>query len=424
MARYTPNRKFSSFRGSFNEVRMTNVATRGLNISLTKNQHGLNIGAKPRPTRKRTKKQTINRERFKQLECMWQGLTKPQQSQLFAWNFFKNRSDKKNLTPIQRFRSEGLLFNLKTFIIPFLFFKCKLKFISETPKHRIFEIIISSTKPNQHLEQPIIRPFLLWGTSRLITIEKETNIKDAVIWKQLNEYNKIVKLPNIRKSAQYIFDHEGIWTDLEYVHDPFGNVLMKNPSPGPHPSDIGGNRRAIWHSDLKLKQTYRLNVRDLSLIRLAPSPYSKPSGIGGNHFIIWHADYYINQIFQLSVFDFSILRFGSSPGAHAGGTGGDRNIIYHIDWMKLRLYQLNPRDFSIIKESASISLHPSGIGGNESIIWHCDHHLNKIYELSTTDFSIIRQATSISTLSSGIGGNPFVLYHCDLGLKEIHQLHT
>ena len=424
MAKYTPTHKFSSFVGAFNEVRMTKVTTGGLNISLTKNKQGLSIGAKPRPTPKRTKEQAINRERFKQLECMWQGLTKPQWLQLFAWNFFKNQLDKRNLTPIQRFRSAGLLFDLKTLILPFLFFKCELKFISETPEHRIFEIIIKSTKPTPPNEQPTIRPFLMWGTSRLITIEKETGIKDAIVWKQLNEYNRIVKLPNMRRSARYIFDHEGVWTDLKHVHDPFGDIITKSPSPGIHPSDIGGDRRAVWHSDLKLKQIYRLSIVDLSLIRLTSSPSRNPSGIGGNRLIVWHADYYINQIFQLSIFDFSILRFGTSPGAHAGGTGGDRNTLYHIDWMRLRLYQLNTADFSIIKESASISMHPSGIGGNKSILWHCDHHANKIYELNTTDFSILRQATSISTVSSGIGGNPFALYHCDLKLKEVHELHT
>ena len=117
MAKYTPTPSFEVYKGTHHQPRLTDIDRGGLDLTLSRNQHALLIHRVPRGTVRRTEAQALLRDRFAQLECMWQAMTWRQRKLMGEYARELNARDGANLIPIQRFRSLGLRSQLYRFIL-------------------------------------------------------------------------------------------------------------------------------------------------------------------------------------------------------------------------------------------------------------------------------------------------------------------
>lgn len=154
--RYRP--PITSARGGFYNRRFTGLTKSGLDVKLSANQHAQLLVFNPRTATHTTTTVTQLRDRFTQLECMWQLLT-PGQRKL--WEYYArdlNDSDKRALTPVQRFRSLGLTTRFGAFITKRLKAKYTLRLMEETDDYYIIRLRLK-TRPNP-FETPInVRPY-------------------------------------------------------------------------------------------------------------------------------------------------------------------------------------------------------------------------------------------------------------------------
>ena len=155
MAKYELRPDLDETKGDFYEIQFTDVDRGGLDVLLTRNQHALIYTSKPHPTRKRTEIQAMMRDRFAQLECMWRAMTPPQRAAMRDYNTELNVKDTKNLSPIQRFRSLGLHWQLDNFIHRKLQPDYKLQLIEETADTLTFKITLDTKLLDEFIVQPL-----------------------------------------------------------------------------------------------------------------------------------------------------------------------------------------------------------------------------------------------------------------------------
>lgn len=155
MAKYTPRPDLDVFKGDFYEIKLTGVDRGGLDVLFTKNQHALLYTTKPFPTKKRTKIQAKMRDRFTQLECMWFAMTPSQRIRMRDYATKLNEADTRNLSPMQRFRSLGLQWQLDSFILEKLYPQYKLEIIEETAEKLSFKITLDTKLLDEFIVQPL-----------------------------------------------------------------------------------------------------------------------------------------------------------------------------------------------------------------------------------------------------------------------------
>lgn len=155
MAKYRPRHDFGEFDGDFAGVRYTGVEKGGLDVLLTRNQHALIYCRKPYATKKRTKIQDLMRDRFEQLECMWQAMTIRQRELMNEYAAEQNEKDRRNLSSIQRFRSLGLDWELYRFIQNKLNPDYKLKLIEKTEDQLTFLVELFPTTMDYWKTSPL-----------------------------------------------------------------------------------------------------------------------------------------------------------------------------------------------------------------------------------------------------------------------------
>jgi len=119
MAKVTPKFPLTKIKGSFYHEVLANLRASKCKALITYNRYGMVLGKKTKPANHRTEKQTEIRDRFRQLECMWQMMT-PYQRKLYTdYNITQNAIYGDNLRPMDRFRKEGLQWKLDTFLIEY-----------------------------------------------------------------------------------------------------------------------------------------------------------------------------------------------------------------------------------------------------------------------------------------------------------------
>ena len=155
MAKYEPRPDLDLIKGDFYQIQFTGVDRGGLDVLFTKNQHALIYCSKPHPTKKRTQIQAMMRDRFAQLECMWRVMTPPQRILMRDYNAELNIADARNLSPIQRFRSLGLHWQLSHFILKKLQPGYKLELIEETAEELVFRITLDIKLLDEFVVQPL-----------------------------------------------------------------------------------------------------------------------------------------------------------------------------------------------------------------------------------------------------------------------------
>lgn len=152
MAQYTPTEPFQSFGGTHLQPRLTGIDRSGLDLMLSKNQHALIFSRRSRATTRRGEIQDRQRDRFTQLECMWDAMTWRQRDLMEDYNDELNAKDTRNLSAIQRFRSLGLQSHLFHFILAKLNPYYTLELILEGPTIRIYRATLE-TKAIKEFEQ-------------------------------------------------------------------------------------------------------------------------------------------------------------------------------------------------------------------------------------------------------------------------------
>ena len=155
MAKYEPRPDLDQFKGDFYEIQFTGVDRGGLDVMFSRNQHALFFSTKTHPTKKRTKIQALMRDRFAQLECMWKMMTPLQRMKMRDYNAKLNVKDTRNLSPIQRFRSLGLHWDLDHFILKKLQPDYKIELIEETADELRFKITLDIKLLDEFIIQPL-----------------------------------------------------------------------------------------------------------------------------------------------------------------------------------------------------------------------------------------------------------------------------
>ena len=155
MAKYVPKTGFEEYRGDLLEVVITGIDRGGLDVVFTKNQHARLYISKPIPTKKRTEIQAMMRDRFMQLECMWHAMTPRQRMKMRDYATELNEADTRNLPPMQRFRSLGLLWRLDQFIREKLRSDYKFELIEETAKELTFKITLDTKLLDEFIISPL-----------------------------------------------------------------------------------------------------------------------------------------------------------------------------------------------------------------------------------------------------------------------------
>ena len=155
MAQYELRPDLDQVKGDFYDIQLTGVDRGGADILFTRNQHALLFTTKPFPTKKRTKIQAMMRDRFTQLECMWRAMTPLQRMKMRDYNAELNVMDTRNLSPIQRFRSLGLHWQLDHFIHRKLQPDYKLQLVEETEEELVFKITLDIKLLDEFIVQPL-----------------------------------------------------------------------------------------------------------------------------------------------------------------------------------------------------------------------------------------------------------------------------
>lgn len=120
MTKIKLNPILSKLSGADLKAVLKNIPDRPADYCFSSNQYAQFFCRKPKTTKKATKKQKTLRDRYKQLECMWKMMT-PKQRKLFTtYAREQNEKDRRNLRPIDRFRSKGLKYELNEFIENYL----------------------------------------------------------------------------------------------------------------------------------------------------------------------------------------------------------------------------------------------------------------------------------------------------------------
>ena len=155
MAKYIPQTGFEEYRGDFFEAVLAEIERSGLDVLFTRNQHARIFTSKPIPTVKRTEIQAMMRDRFMQLECMWHAMTPVQRMRMRDYATELNKTDTRNLPPMQRFRSLGLQWRLDQFIREKLYPQYKLEIIEETAEELSFKITLDTKLLDEFIVSPL-----------------------------------------------------------------------------------------------------------------------------------------------------------------------------------------------------------------------------------------------------------------------------
>ena len=155
MAKYIPQTGFEEYHGDFLEAVLTGINRGGLDVLFTKNQHARIYTSKPIPTKKRTEIQAMMRDRFMQLECIWHAMTPVQRMRMRDYAAQLNEADTRNLPPMQRFRSLGLLWQLHEFILKKLQPHYTLELIEETAEELTFKITLDIKLLDEFIVSPL-----------------------------------------------------------------------------------------------------------------------------------------------------------------------------------------------------------------------------------------------------------------------------
>ncbi|KKL56247.1 hypothetical protein LCGC14_2247280 [marine sediment metagenome] len=82
--------------------------------------------------------------------------------------------------------------------------------------------------------------------------------------------------------------HDDFVTGLVYELSIIDFSVIRSGSPGHYTHGVGGKAKVIWNCDLANDLIYELSVIDFSSIRSASSPDRQPTDIGGDRRTIWH----------------------------------------------------------------------------------------------------------------------------------------
>ena len=153
MAEYTPTEAFRSYEGTHLQPRLTGIDRSGLDLMLSRNQHALTFSRRSRAITRRGEVQDRLRDRFEQLECMWDAMTWRQRDLMGDYNDELNTKDTRNLSAIQRFRSLGLQSHLFHFILAKLNPYYTLELIYEDATKRTYRATLETktVKEFQHI---------------------------------------------------------------------------------------------------------------------------------------------------------------------------------------------------------------------------------------------------------------------------------
>jgi glutamine cyclotransferase len=80
-----------------------------------------------------------------------------------------------------------------------------------------------------------------------------------------------------------------------------GTLLLREPSPGEHPSGVTFDGEYVWHSDNIRDEIYKLDASDFSVIETYQAPGTYPNGLAWDGWNLWVVDNGTDRIYQYQV---------------------------------------------------------------------------------------------------------------------------
>lgn len=216
----------------------------------------------------------------------------------------------------------------------------------------------------------------------------------ALSWGKVGDVLKVIKTPGPCPTG-LAFDGKALWladdeTDRIYKIDPeTGAVLSSFAAPGHHPEGLAWDGKFLWHIDSGEKLMYKLDPETGTALTILESNSPNPRDLAWDGEYIWIVDFKSDALLKVSTVDGMMVQTFPSPAGEPSGLAFDGRYLWVTDRNEDRIYLVNPSDGMCLSSLRSVGPFPAGLTWGGGALWNVDYENDEIYKVKIFDPDIV-----------------------------------
>jgi transglutaminase-like putative cysteine protease len=216
----------------------------------------------------------------------------------------------------------------------------------------------------------------------------------AFSWGKVGEVLKVIKTPGPCPTG-LAFDGRALWladdsTDKIYKIDPgSGRVLATLESPGHHPEGLACDGTSLWHIDSGEKLLYKIDPESGQAVSILESNSPDPRDLAWDGEYIWIVDHRSDVLLKVSTVDGMMVQTFPSPAGEPTGLTFDGRYLWVADRAGDRIYLVDPADGLCLSSLRSFGPFPAGLAWAGDTLWNVDYENDEIYQVKIFDPDIM-----------------------------------